>query len=204
MAQYVSESEFRESKMGVDIQKLGPGELTRWIERASDAIEDEAYWSFEKADGVVEKLRNSNEVVIDTDGTIFLYPYLYHPIRRVVSVSYQTPGGVAEAVPASDVDVIADNSGDGRSIAVYGDYARLRGQRLIWTVTYDGGYDAATPDDYPSWLRSCCLEWTAGLLQRRGAQAIVLEGGGGVADTSNIGKHLETAKGYLGHKTRRF
>jgi len=205
MPQYVSETELRESRMGVDISKLLAGELVRWIEKASDAIEDEAHLSFAPQDGVVERLRGGgNEAIVSRDGDVYLYPKRSHPIREVKSITVGAPGEVPVSVPLADVDVVPDETGDGRYVQVFGDYRHLRGGRVNWTITYDGGYEAATPDDYPSWLRSCALEWTAGLLQRRGAQAIVLEGSGGIADTSNIGKHLETAKGYLDHKKRRF
>ena len=204
MPQYVSETEFRESRMGIDISKLQAGELVRWIERASDAIEDEVHLSFAPRDSVVERLRTSNEVVVDKDGDVYLYPKRSHPIREVKAVTVGAPGEVPLAVPLAYVDVVPDETDDGRYVQVFGDFRLLRGGRVTWTITYDGGYDVDTPDEYPSWLRSCALEWTAGLLQRRGAQAIILEGSGGIADTSNIGKHLETAKAYLDHKKRRF
>jgi len=203
MPQYVSETEFRESRMGIDISKLQAGELVRWIERASDAIEDEVHLSFAPRDGVVERLRASAEVVVDKDGDVLLYPKRHHPIRRVTSLTYAAPRGALESVALADVEIVTDETGDGKYVTVFGDFRLLRG-RAVWTITYDGGYDIDTPDEYPSWLRSCALEWTAGLLQRRGAQAIILEGSGGIADTSNIGKHLETAKAYLDHKKRRF
>lgn len=203
---YLTPEELVAASSGVETSRLPPGELANYIQRASKAIDEYCHRNFDHSAAHVERLVSGvgSRAIIDVVGDVMLYPVQRHPINSVASITYALPGQAPVAVNdlARNALIIPNEWGDGEYIQLYNQgVTGNRGPqlKLVWTITYDGGYTV-----YPDWLKAACIEWTAGLLLKRGAQAIVAQGSGGVVDSSTMGSRIETAQEFLNPHVRRF
>lgn len=209
---YITEADFTNARTGIDISALPAGELTNYINRASAAIE--AYCNRRFVAGTyTEVLRSagSGRARIGPDGILTLYPIQAFPINAVTAITWrfraiplagQTSfSTTSTTVNSNDVVVETDEYGYGWRIVVYEDFSNARHVNVNaeFTVTYNGGFVTV-----PDWLKEATIEWTAHLLKKRGAQAIVMEGTGLAVDQSSLGGHLQAARDILNARVRRF
>lgn len=205
---YITPDQFIASTTGVETMRLPPSELAHYLARASDAVETYTRRRFDLVANQVETLLSGTgtRVVIDVKGDVLIYPIVRHPLNSVVSLSYATPGNspIPVVTTGTNLLIVSNEWGDGEYVYCFGGTSKSRGpqNRLLWTITYSGGYAAGA---YPDWLTAACIHWTAGLLLKRGAQAIGIEGSAGaVMDSSKLGSHIETAQSFLEPHVRRF
>jgi len=214
MASYVTTTEFANAMTGAQFTNLPAGELQSYINRASAGIEQYCHRVFTANASTVETLWSSGpgaRVKIGNNGFVSLYPMRFYPINSVASVTWLlrqpalppagTQLGVTTTVLTADILVEPDQWNEGWRVRVFEDFGQYRdpGITMQWTITYNGGYTT-----YPDWLQQAAIDWTAGLLKRRGAQASVIAGSGQVVDMSMVGANVTTAKEILEPHVRRF
>jgi len=222
--QYATSTDFLGAKLGVQTKELPENELDLYIQMASAWVEEYLGYAAAQRASVLESLYTDDvsRAMILPSGHVALYPVQAYPIASVSLVQWRARGlpmasmagssGIASSTSAlvtidpSNYQVEQDRYGDGYRVRIWLDYGSWRDPdvALEFQCTYAGGYTPDGNGNYPMWLRSATIQYTAHLLKSRGAQAVIMSGEGVVSDQPWTGGHMGKAKDFLNPHRRLF